>query len=460
MSNGLPGSVESLEEDVRPLFTLRRPAQSESQFHAPVASFAYLTGGSSLHTNDYVAFAEPRSKPVPTSNFQSLEYVQEILSSQEDAAFPSGTPDRPWQRLVAMQPRPPLADTGRAAAPAAAPRPAPREIDWSPVEVQSRQVLRNKLDDIQRLCGQKFTLDATCSDTGADKHFPRCCAARGAVPHAVGPFQDLATLRNEHVWASLTADTAAAVMARYLELKAASPTSASGCFLVPYRPDCEWFDHFSHMQLLKEYSEGTSVFFVTDGKHRRYLPGIPGPYRVYYDPPDPSIGASASKPKFLLPGRIFSGPGKIFIDSGANTQYIGADTCRAMDATIRELDDQPRTVQVGDGHEAEVIGTCRVPVQIGAYKGCVTALVLEKFSKDFDLVLGESWLKAYKAQLNYGAYSAMRLRVANRVVIIRVGQRGAKSKLNTLVAPAYIVQYAPVLYQSPSSRLQKLCRKD
>ena len=79
---------------------------------------------------------------------------------------------------------------------------------------------------------------------------------------------------------------------------------------------------------------------------------------------------------------------------------------------------------MGDGRFADVIGACRVPVALGAYKGFVTALVLDKFSSEFDMVLGESWLKAYKAQLNYGAYSALRLRVANRVVIIKGGQRG------------------------------------
>jgi len=378
-----------------------------------------------------------------------LEEADDVLLAHIGSKVPGARADvfmpepsaAAWRKLVALRPTPsgPVAPGGTPGAPPSEgiPRPTPAAIDWTPVEVLDRQLLRNKLDDIQRLCGQRFTLDVTCSATGANKQVARSCAALDAVPHAVGPFSDWSTLRNEHVWASLTADTAAAVMARYAELKAASPTSASGCFLVPYRPDCEWFGHFSHMQLLKEYSEGTSLFFVADGKRRRYLPGVPGPFRVYYDPPDPSIGASAEKPKFLLKGKVFSSPAKIFIDGGANTQYIGADTCRAMNATIRTLDEQPGTVQVGDGREAEIIGTCRVPVQIGAYKGCVTALVLNKFSSDFDLVLGESWLKAYKAQLNYGAYSAMRLRVANRVVIIRVGQRGAKAGFNAMVTPEY-----------------------
>jgi hypothetical protein len=106
---------------------------------------------------------------------------------------------------------------------------------------------------------------------------------------------------------------------------------------------------------------------------------------------------------------------------------VGVDTCKRMGGVITQLKDQPKSVQVGDGRFAKVIGACRIPVSIGAYRGFVTALVLDQFSSDFDLVLGESWLKAYKAQLNYGAYGAMRLRVANRSIVITVGQRGRKN---------------------------------
>ena len=255
----------------------------------------------------------------------------------------------------------------------------------------------------------------------------------------MGPFQSLSSLDGEHVWLNLLSEDVTSTMDQYMALKQKSPTTVSGCFLVPYRPDCEWFSkYFSHMQVLKEYSAGTSLFYVNEGKKRRYLPGTPGPMRVYYDPQDPSISADTEKPKFMLNGRIFSGPAKILIDNGANTQYVSATAVKRMGGVITQQKDQPKSVQVGDGRFADVVGACRVPVSIGTYRGFVTALVLDQFSSEFDLVLGESWLKAYKAQLNYGAYSALRLRVANRVVIIRVGQRGLKTAgYNSLVTDKY-----------------------
>ena len=338
------------------LFELKRPsAEHESQFHAPTASFAAFANASFPFTNDFVAYAEPRSRLQRVSALADLASSENLLLAYADARDPGALASVLWpednaaamRKLYAFVPPqvlPDPVDIGPVEQPKAAPvTSAAKAINWSLVERDSRQVLRGKLDDIQRLCGQKFTLDATCDASGSNKQFARCCA-QGNDPNSLGPFSQLNSLHEEHVWMSLTSDTAAAAMQQYLELKANSPTSTSGCFLVPYRPDCEWLQHFSHMQLLKEYAEGTSLFFVRDGKHRRYLPGVPGSYRVYYDPPDPAIAASSSKPRFLLKGRIFTAPARVMIDGGANTQYIGADTCRQMGASIRQLPSQPKAV--------------------------------------------------------------------------------------------------------------------
>jgi len=316
----------------------------------------------------------------------------------------------------------------------------PQSNAWNDLEIPDRWVLRSRLDDIQRLCAQWFTLDATCNASGTNRHFSRCCAdTREDDPQSLGSFLELESLSNEHVWLNLASSDVDAYMSQYMHLKSKDPCTVSGCFLVPSRLDCAWMKHFSHMQLLKEYPEGSSMFFVTgDGGKRQYLPRTPGPMRVYYDPQDPSIAAADTDPKFLLNGRIFTAAGRVLIDNGANTQYIGLDVCKRMGAVVTEIPHQPKQVQVGDGRFAKVVGACRVPVAVGAYKGFVTALVLDQFSDEFDLVLGESWLRAYKAQLNYGAYSALKLRVANRIVTIKVGQRGRKtSKLNALVTPTY-----------------------
>jgi hypothetical protein len=403
-----------------------------------VHAFMYLACDNIVYTNDFVAYKDPAAwKPTHKSVLVAHEQLDNdaLLLAYSGDKIPGSVADVQWNvpekpvdvrqyavsykktkdqpNNIPSEPTPTLNNlTGQS-------------IDWSGIEVERRQVLRNRLEDIQRSCGQPFTLDATCTHV-ADKQFTRSCAS-GSDPNALGSFLQLNTLDGEHVWLNLLSTNVEAYMSHYMNLKQKNPTTTSGCFLVPYRPDCEWFKHFSHMQVLKEYQAGTSMFFVKEGKKRRYLPGVPGPMRVYYDPQDPSISAEQAKPKFLLKGRVFSGPAKVLVDNGANTQYIGLAQCKKMGAVIMQLKEQPKHVQVGDGRFANVVGACRVHVAIGAYRGFVTALVLDQFSSEFDLVLGESWLKAYKAQLNYGAYSALRLRVANRVVVIRVGQRGGKA---------------------------------
>jgi RNase H-like domain found in reverse transcriptase/Reverse transcriptase (RNA-dependent DNA polymerase)/Integrase zinc binding domain/Chromo (CHRromatin Organisation MOdifier) domain len=410
----------------------------QHDFHEPFGSFHFVSSNNMYFDNDFVAFHDPLLwRPVHKSVLVHAENCDALLLALSGDKVPGSFADLDWGNpstdfVVSLD------------KPKAQPASTPtlnaldgKDTDWSCVEVPKRMVLRTRLEDIQRMCGQKFTLDASCDATGASSQFPRNCASTEG-PNSLGPFSKLSSLDGEHVWCNLLSTDVDAYMTQYFALKQKSPTSVSGCFLVPVRKDCEWSQHFSHMQVLKEYPAGTSLFFTMNGEKRHYLPGVPGPFRVYFDPQDPSIAASSSKPKFLLKGRIFSAPGRILIDNGANTQYVGIQTCKRMGGVITQLKEQPRSVQVGDGRYASVVGACRIPVAIGAYRGFVTALVLDQFSSEFDLVLGESWLKAYKAQLNYGAYSAMRLRVANRVVVIRIGQRGSRTAgLNALVPTSY-----------------------
>jgi len=394
----------------------------------PVGEFHFLSGDKLVYTNDFVAFHDPQAWQPTRQSVLKDTYIEpaKLLAFSGDK-IPGSIADLHWDddNLTLKGKNYAISFGKTKDKPNTVPVETKQSIDWGQVDLDDRMLLRNRLDDIQRLCGQRFTLDATCTTSGIDKQFTRCCATDSS-PNSLGSFLDLKSLNNEHVWLDLPTHSVDAYMQQYMHLKQKNPSTVSGCFLVPYRPDCEWISHFSHMQVLKEYSTGTSLFFIKDGNKRRYLPGTPGVMRIYYDPQDPSIAAGATKPKFLLNGRVFSSPAKILVDNGANTQYVGAATCKRMGGVIVQLKEQPKQVQVGDGRFANVIGACRIPVSIGAYRGFVTALVLDQFSSEFDLVLGESWLKAYKAQLNYGAYSALRLRVANRAVVIRVGQRSDK----------------------------------
>lgn len=407
------------------------------QIPEPIGSFHFVSGDNLYYANDFVADHESyKWKPTRKSILVPPDDTDALLLAFSGDKLPGSVASvnwdnvPPWDVMVSL-PKPKDQPTTFNAMDSSV-------GDWSIIEVADRMVLRTRLDDIQRLCGQRFTLDASCSASGCNKQFARSCAADGN-PNSLGSFAQLQSIDGEHVWMDLRSDMVEAYMGQYMKLKEQHPTTVSGCFMVPYRPDCEWFRHFSHMQLLKEYPAGTSLFFTQNGPKRQYLPGVPAPIRVYYDPQDPAIGAGSTKPKFLLNGRIFAGPAQILVDNGANTQYIGIETCTKMGGVITQLKEQPKSVQVGDGRFASVVGACRVPVAVGAYRGFVTALVLDQFAyKEFQLVLGESWLKAYKAQLNYGTYGALRLRVANRTVVIRVGQRGQKTAgFNAMLSDEY-----------------------
>jgi len=412
----------------------------------PFGTFQFVHGDELVYTNDFMNGSQQVEwKPKPQSVLLTNESDDALLlalGGKQRSDLRGAVASLEWEptdkytRLYTIKPLPAATTLPPDTVPSLDSLQA-KTIDWSTVKVPQRMVLRTKLDDIQRISGQRFTLDATCDLSGGDKQFPRNCSSEDG-PNFLGSFLQLTSLQGEHVWMNLSSDKVDSYMEQYFCLKAKSPTTTSGCFLVPYRPDCDWFRHFSHMQVLKEYASNTSLFFVQKGKKRNYLPGTPGPFRVYYDPQDPGIAAGKTKPKFLLQGRIFTGPARILVDNGANTQYVGLDTCKRMGGIISQLKEQPKSVQVGDGRFADVVGACRIPVAIGAYKGFVT---------------------------NDGTYGALRLRVSNRVVVIKVGQRGSKTAAFNSVLPTQYKKavsngYAPDDLITTPTQLKKSLKRN
>jgi hypothetical protein len=97
-----------------------------------------------------------------------------------------------------------------------------------------------------------------------------CSSEEG--PNSFGYFLNMESLKGEHVWMNLLSNDVNAYMEQYSQLKLKDPAAVSGCFLVPYQPYCDWFKHFSHMQILREYSPETSLFFTKKGSKMNIPP--------------------------------------------------------------------------------------------------------------------------------------------------------------------------------------------
>ena len=199
------------DEPPRPL-----KRQKFAQWHAqhlpePECSFLYMSScATHKYTNDFVANRDAHGiKPIHTSVLMGLDGLDSrgdaLLLAYSGSKIPGALADIQWAdpravphvqqyavTVPSARPDLPIEPTLQPTLNSVGLNPA----DWAPVEVQGRMLLRTRLDDIQRLCGQNFTLDASCSMSGIDKQFPRSCANKEG-PNALGPLAQLSTLENE-----------------------------------------------------------------------------------------------------------------------------------------------------------------------------------------------------------------------------------------------------------------------
>jgi hypothetical protein len=101
------------------------------------------------------------------------------------------------------------------------------------------------------------------------------------------------------------------------------------------------------------------------------------------------------------------------LDSGAEENFLSHEFAVRNHIGIKPC---KLTVNMADGSsQMKVTGTADVHVSIGQYGGKVRCIVVD-LPSDFDLILGEPWLKKHKAELRY----------ATSTVVLRKGKRKIK----------------------------------
>ncbi len=134
-------------------------------------------------------------------------------------------------------------------------------------------------------------------------------------------------------------------------------------------------------------------------------------YAVYIDfPPTPGAFTAASllgdEPLFNLPAKLSGGTGKVtlsahsLIDSGFTANALVSRRC-VQRLNLKVDDSHTATLTLADGKTATVAGQTLVKVKLGRYVFKVKAMVAD-LATNFDLILGQRWLLAHRAVLNYG----------------------------------------------------------
>ncbi len=225
-------------------------------------------------------------------------------------------------------------------------------------------------------------------------HFTRTlCKADLDVAHF-----DSQALAGHHVWLQPPASDMANMLSQYLQLKQNSPSQTSACVLVPRWRRAPWRRLLRGMRLVRTYTKGEQVFCDGSGG----LQGLPWDTEVWYDAPKPGLHLSAAAADALtmhFRGVVRGAPISVLVDTGASDIFVSARLCAQLNLQLQAAGRE--RVTLGDGASCALQGTCSVPLRIGAYRGTVTAHVMNDLLHGFDLVLGDAWLREHSAVLHF-----------------------------------------------------------
>ncbi len=218
------------------------------------------------------------------------------------------------------------------------------------------------------------------------------------------------------------------VLTHYLKCKQQNPHTLSGCFLMPTKMVKSVQPWLRTMRLLHTWPKGTVLFKGPDpsgGTTRSTLPPCPFSVSVYWDPvvprqaPTTSVNrpacASSSRAQhedaqpaldMLFKGTVsgataqvaIEGDGaSVMVDSGATGPFMTPSYAARNGISVKPVTD---TLTLADGSTVPIQGSCTAKLTIGPFTSKVKFLVTP-LASDFDVILGNSWLRHHQAVIDY-----------------------------------------------------------
>jgi hypothetical protein len=269
---------------------------------------------------------------------------------------------------------------------------------------------------VQKAIGKPFTLDgASLSDGSNSLVTDNYCHAPGR------PFQQ-ENLRGHHVFLNAPFEQLQEFLQHYREQKARYPSEISGCFVVPNWKTASFQSLLKGMSVVKQYSKGTRLFWAVDattGK-RELMPGTPWGVTVWYDPPRMTRQAVRAKlrlvrrvcfedevPEVCLDlepdcsmvttGHLAGHKCQIMFDSGATSSFVSKKLAMRLGLQL-----QSAAVEViaFDGRALQSDGVVSARLRVQGLHERVSLRVVE-MEDSYDVILGNNWLNAHLAKLDY-----------------------------------------------------------
>jgi len=310
-----------------------------------------------------------------------------------------------------------------------------------------RSVRRSEFEALQSAIGRAFTLDACCNDDGGNS------LVSDAFCSPANSFLEF-DCAGQTVWMNPPFDRADEFLQWFSHCQARSPHSTSAVILLP-----KWFKTnrvglLAGKQLLREYPKGYCLFesvplSPADKGGRPPRSGLPWPVQAWYCPPatvpvcpsdasvadGTTVNTDGDRMLMAFNGKVNEAVARIDVDSFAGGPIVDVQFLRRSGTAVPRADGH--TVQLADKTVLPTRGTVRVLVQLGSYRARVTCTIVD-LNGAHDLILGDAWLRATRAILDYGAGTLVVYKGKKKVTIQSPAASGTSKAQAPAVAAASI----------------------
>jgi hypothetical protein len=215
---------------------------------------------------------------------------------------------------------------------------------------------------------------------------------------------DIATCSGKHVLINVPCKMLNENLRNYVQHKRQDPRGTSACVVVPQfmlrRRDTAHL--LAGMQLITSFDQDAFEPYTQSVAYRPY------PVVVFYDPVGLQLNAlEGSGLTFLISGVALKGqvgrvPANICFDSGANGIFVSQAFVDRSGFAVKPCGNKQLTL--ASGATSAISGVVDLHLKIQSFQGRVQGFVTP-LAGPYDVILGDSWLKEYKAVLNYGTKS-------------------------------------------------------
>lgn len=293
------------------------------------------------------------------------------------------------------------------------------QLARSAVQAYRRAILPTEYARLQRMTGQMFTVDACCK--------PASASGSDSCP-SVSPTPGLLTsdFGGQHAWLHAPPSLLGDLIHSYQHSKTRRPHDTSACILVPNQYGAKaatWRPLLQGMRLLHTYQKG-SVLFADPHAPRdqpfKLQPGISCDMQVWYDPPTVPlyVNAVADAPDSLtmsFPGTVDASSCRVLVDSGAKGHaFVSWAFAKEMGLHVNPF--AAVRYRVADDRTAFTHGVATLRLRLASCEFALECHVIDMLS-GYDVILGDAWLLAHRAYLDYARGACVFSLGGKRVVL-------------------------------------------